>query len=135
MCREGLNFALAEIDLDYVAQVRASMPVRLQRRPDLYGELRLQDKIPSKSESFRNRASLPKAIFMSCSFLMSFYPAKFRFNYFLPFQVFLLVLRIRIGFGSGSGFGSREPNQCGSRSGSMEPNRCGSGSRLCRHKR
>jgi len=46
-----VSFALAEIDLDYVGQVRASMPVRLQRRPDLYGELRLQDKVPSKRDS------------------------------------------------------------------------------------
>jgi hypothetical protein len=81
MCREGVNFALAEIDLDYVAEVRASMPVRLQRRPDLYGELRLQDKIPCKCESFRNRAPLSKATFLSV--LMSFYPAKFWF-FFLP---------------------------------------------------
>ncbi len=70
-----MNFALAEIDLDYVAEVRASMPVRLQRRPDLYGELRLQDKIPCKCDSFF--APLSKATFMLCSVLMSFYPAKF----------------------------------------------------------
>jgi hypothetical protein len=38
-----VNFALAEIDLDYLAQIRENMPVLLQRRPDLYGELHLRD--------------------------------------------------------------------------------------------
>ena len=41
--REGVNFALAQIDLSYLAQVRENMPVRLQRRPSLYGDIRIQE--------------------------------------------------------------------------------------------
>lgn len=38
-CREGVNVALAEIDLGYVEKVRENMPVMDQRRPDLYGSV------------------------------------------------------------------------------------------------
>lgn len=37
--REGVNVALAEIDLDYVDKVRENMPVMEQRREDLYGSV------------------------------------------------------------------------------------------------
>lgn len=36
-CREGISFALAEIDLDYLKKVRCNMPVEFHRRPELYG--------------------------------------------------------------------------------------------------
>ena len=38
-CREGVGLALAEVDLSYLAKVRANMPVQEQRRPDLYGKV------------------------------------------------------------------------------------------------
>jgi len=49
--REGINFALAEIDLDYLKKIRRDMPVTEQRRPDLYSNIQSlsenhQDPIP-----------------------------------------------------------------------------------------
>ena len=38
-CRDGVNVALAQIDLDYLNEVRQNMPVMKQRREDLYGEV------------------------------------------------------------------------------------------------
>jgi len=44
-CREGINFALAEIDLQYLNKIRRDMPVMEQRRPDLYGSVISQPSI------------------------------------------------------------------------------------------
>lgn len=44
-CREGINFALAEIDLQYLNKIRGEMPVMEQRRPDLYGNVITQSLI------------------------------------------------------------------------------------------
>jgi len=51
-CREGINFAIAEIDLDYLNKIRREMPVMEQRRPDLYGKIQAvntdqQESIPA----------------------------------------------------------------------------------------
>jgi len=44
-CREGVNFALAEIDLEYLNKIRSNMPVNLQRRPDIYGTVQLSNSL------------------------------------------------------------------------------------------
>jgi len=40
-CREGISFAMAEIDLTYLEKIRQDMPVAAQRRTDLYGQISL----------------------------------------------------------------------------------------------
>jgi hypothetical protein len=47
--REGVNFALAEIDLTYLDQIRESMPVRQQLKTSLYGDIRIQNTGTSNS--------------------------------------------------------------------------------------
>ena len=40
---EGVGVATAPIDLEYLASVRGNMPVQQHRRPDLYGDVRIQN--------------------------------------------------------------------------------------------
>merc|ERR1740123_1679355 len=42
---EGVGVATAPIDLDYLASVRRNMPVQQHRRPDLYGDVRIQNEM------------------------------------------------------------------------------------------
>ena len=39
---EGVGVATAPIDLNYLAKLRNNMPVQRHRRPDLYGDVRIQ---------------------------------------------------------------------------------------------
>ena len=50
---EGVGVATAPIDLEYLASVRRNMPVQQHRRPDLYGDVRIQsDKTALPGDDF-----------------------------------------------------------------------------------
>lgn len=46
-CREGPGLCYAEIDLDYLQQVRSQMPVQEHRRHDLYGTIEARGLAPA----------------------------------------------------------------------------------------